>query len=104
MSYGVRQRRREIGVRLALGAAPGSVTGMVVRRVVGYAVVGCGIGVALTLLMGRWLSSFLFGVAATDPVTVGGVVILLLATAGVACWVPGREAGRIHPIEAISNE
>ena len=104
MSYGVRQRRREIGIRLALGAAPGSVTGMVVKRGVGYALVGSGIGVGLTLLTGRWLSSFLFGVAAHDPVTVGGVVVLLLTTAGVACWLPGREAARIHPIEAISNE
>ncbi len=104
MSYTVRQRRREIGVRLALGAAPGDVTGMVVRRGVGYALAGTGIGIGLTLLEGRWLAAFLYGVGVTDPATVAGVALLLIMTAALACWLPGRQAARIHPIEAISTD
>ncbi len=104
MSYAVRQRRREIGVRLALGAAPGSVVAMVIRRGVGYALAGSAVGIGLTLLGGRWIAAFLFEVEPADPTTVVAVAALLLATAGIACWLPGRAAARIHPIEAISTE
>jgi predicted permease len=104
MSYAVRQRRREIGVRLALGAAPTSVTAMIIRRGLAFALLGTALGLGLTIVVSRWLVGFLYGVTPTDPVTVAGVALLLLATAGLACWLPGRQAARIPPIEAISTE
>jgi predicted permease len=104
MSYSVRQRRREIGLRMALGAAPGSVVGMVIRRGVGYALVGSVAGVALSVLTGRWIAAFLFGVAPAEPLTVGAVAALLVVIAGLACWLPGRAAARIAPLEAIVVE
>jgi predicted permease len=104
MSYAVRQRRREIGVRLALGAAPGAVTGMIIRRGLAFALLGTVLGVGLTIVVSRWLVGFLYGVTPTDPITVLGVALGLLATAGLACWLPGRQAARIPPIEAIATE
>jgi predicted permease len=104
MSYVVRQRRREIGVRLALGAQPGTVTRLIIARGVRYAVVGSGVGLVVTLLLVRRLETLLFGVSPTDVRTITGVAALLLAVALVACWLPGRRAGRISPVEAISTE
>jgi ABC-type antimicrobial peptide transport system permease subunit len=77
---------------------------MVVRRGLGYALGGSAIGIVLTLLEGRWLAGFLYGVGVADPVTMAGVSALLIATAAVACWLPGHQAGRIHPIEAIGGD
>jgi putative ABC transport system permease protein len=104
MSYVVRQRRREIGVRLALGAQPGSVTRLIVARGMRYAAVGSGIGLVVTLAVTRRLDSLLFGVSSKDGATIAGVAILLLGVAFLACWLPGRRAARIRPIEAISTE
>jgi putative ABC transport system permease protein len=104
MSYVVRQRRREIGVRLALGAQPGSVTRLIITRGMRYAVVGSGIGLALTLVLTRRLGALLFGVSPKDAMTIAGVATLLLAVALAACWLPGRRAAQIRPLEAISTE
>ncbi|MFN0182050.1 MAG: ADOP family duplicated permease [Gemmatimonadales bacterium] len=104
MSYAVRQRRREIGVRLALGAAPGSVLRMVIRYGVSHASAGVAIGVVLALLGGRWIAGFLYGVQPADPSTIIVVAVILLGAAGLACWLPGRAAARISPIEAIATE
>jgi predicted permease len=104
MSYAVRQRRREIGVRLALGAAPAAVTAMIIRRGLAFALIGTALGLGLTIVVSRWLVGFLYGVTPTDPTTVVGVALVLLATAGLACWLPGRQAARIPPIEAIATE
>jgi putative ABC transport system permease protein len=104
MSYAVRQRRREIGVRLALGAAPASVLGMVVRYGVSHATAGVAIGVVLALLGGRWIAGFLYGVAPSDPTTIVVVAVTLMGAAALACWLPGRAAARISPVEAITTE
>jgi len=104
MSYMVRQRRREIGVRLALGARPGSVTRLIISRGMRYAIVGSGIGLALTLALAQKLQTLLFGVSPTDASTIAGVALLLLLAALLACWLPGRHAAKIRPIEAISTE
>ncbi len=104
MSYVVRQRRREIGVRLALGALPGMVTRLIVGRGMRYALVGTGIGLVVTLALVRRLGTLLFGVSPTDALTIAAVATLLVGVALVACWVPGRRAARIRPIEAISSE
>ncbi|MBC7895300.1 MAG: ABC transporter permease [Cytophagaceae bacterium] len=104
MSYVVRQRRREIGVRLALGARPVEITRFIVARGMRYAAAGSVIGVALTIVLSRRLQTLLFGVSATDASTIGGVAVLLLASALVACWIPGRRAARIRPLEAIASD
>jgi predicted permease len=104
MSYVVRQRRREIGVRLALGAQPGTVTRLIVARGMRYALLGSGIGLIMTLALTRRLGTLLFGVSPTDAATIAGVGTLLLAVALLACWLPGRRAAQIRPLEAISTE
>lgn len=104
MSYVVRQRRREIGVRIALGAQPQAVTRMIVAGGMRYALLGTAIGIGLAALQMRWLRALLFQVAPTDPVAVlGGAGVLLLA-GFLACWLPGRRAARIRALEAISAE
>jgi predicted permease len=104
MSFVVRQRRREIGVRLALGGQPAQVTRMIVARGLRLALLGGGIGVALAIAELRWVRSLLFEVEPSDPGTMVATALVLLLTAVVACWLPGRQAARIKPIEAISTE
>jgi predicted permease len=104
MSYIVRQRRREIGVRLALGARPASVTRLIISRGMRYAFAGTGIGLVVTLGLAGRIRTLLFGVTPTDAGTIAAVAALLLAAAFLACWLPGRRAARIRPIEAISSE
>ena len=104
MSYVVRQRRREIGVRLALGAEPAAVTRLIVARGVRHAAVGSAIGLVLTLALVRRLNTMLFGVSPTDLGTITAVAALLLGVALLACWLPGHRAGKIRPLEAISAE
>ncbi len=104
MSYTVRQRRREIGVRIALGAGPAAIERMIVGRGMRYAAVGTVIGLGLTSLEARWLKAFLFGVSATDPLTTVAVAAGLLLVAAIACWLPGLRASRIHPVEAIAAD
>jgi len=104
MSYVVRQRRREIGVRIALGAQPGAVTRMIVARGMRYALIGTAIGSGLAAVQVRWLRALLFQVAPSDPRSLlGGAGVLLLA-GFLACWLPGRRAARIKALEAISTE
>jgi predicted permease len=104
MSFVVRQRRREIGVRIALGADPASVTWMVVWRGMRLAGLGAMCGLLLAALEARWLRALLFDVGAADPLTLGAVAAVLLGAALLACWIPGRGAARISPVEAIAAE
>jgi len=104
MSFVVRQRRREMGVRLALGAEPVSLTLLVLRRGMRYALLGTAIGLGLSVLEGRWLGSLLFGVGAMDPVTVAAAALLLLGIALAACSVPGLRAARVSPVEVLATE
>lgn len=104
MSYVVRQRRREIGVRLALGAEPADVTRMIVRRGMTYAIAGTVAGLVLSLVEARWLGAFLYEVQPLDPATLAVSTVVLLLTAIAACWFPGARAARIRPLEALSCE
>jgi putative ABC transport system permease protein len=104
LSYVVRQRRRELGVRLALGASPRALTRLVVRRGMRYALLGTLIGLGLSGFESRWLGSVLFGVEATDPITLVIAVAVLLAVAVVACWVPGLRAARLKPLEVMASD
>jgi len=104
LSYTVSARRREIGVRMALGAPHGAVVRMIVRRGMGHAVAGAVLGLAAALAGARWLAGALYDVRATDPATLAAVTLLLLGVAFVACWLPARRASMIDPTEAIRAE
>ncbi len=104
LSYTVSARRREIGVRMALGATQRTVVGMIVRRGMLHAVAGALVGVAAALAGTRWLGSALFDVEATDPLTLASVTLLLLVVALGACWLPARGAAGIDPAEAMRTE
>jgi ABC-type antimicrobial peptide transport system permease subunit len=104
MSYVVRRQRREIGVRMALGAEPRQVTGMIVARGMRFVLTGTVVGLGLAMLEGRWLSALLYGVTPRDPFTTAAVAVLLLVSALVACLLPGIRAARIRPMEAIVAE
>lgn len=101
MSFTVVQRTREIGVRIALGAAPQSVVRMVVGGALGLALAGVAIGLLTAAAGARLLSSLLFGVGPADPVTLGGVALLLTMVAAAAGYLPARRATRVDPAVAL---
>ena len=101
VAFGVAQRTREIGVRVALGASRGSILRLVLRQGLRLALIGVAIGAALAVAAGQALESQLLGVAPTDAVSFAGTAALLLAVAVVACAVPARRAARLDPIRAL---
>jgi ABC-type antimicrobial peptide transport system permease subunit len=100
----VAQRRKEIGIRMALGAPSGGVIALVMRRAVIRAAVGVALGVVGALVAARAMRSLLFGVGATDPVSFVGVVVLLLVVAVAATLVPALRASRVSPLVAIRTD
>jgi len=104
MSYTVAQRTHEIGIRMALGARAGQVSGMVIGRAIRLTAVGLGIGLAGSMLVGRWISTMLFGVDPVDPVTLLGTCILLGLAAVGASFLPARRASRVDPATALRSE
>jgi len=104
MAYAVSQRTTEIGVRMALGATPFEVFGLVVGDGLKLATLGIALGVAGSVLTGRWLTSLLFGVRATDPLTLGATALGLLLVATAACFLPARRATRVDPMVALRAE
>ena len=97
LSYAVSHRRREFGIRLALGARPSGVLRLIVREGLTLAVAGCVIGIAGTFVAGRSLSGFLFDVKPWDPITLGAVLLVVIAVATLACLIPGRRASAEDP-------
>ena len=87
-----------------MGAEPRTVTTMIVRRGMRYALGGSVVGLGVALVEARWLESFLFGVPPRDLTTLVLVAGVLLTIAALACWLPGLRAARIHPVEAIATE
>ncbi|MCP3102676.1 ABC transporter permease [Myxococcus sp. K15C18031901] len=104
IGYSVAQRTREMGIRMALGAARGDVLALVLRQGMGLAGLGVALGLALSLALARFLGALLYGVTAYDPWTFAGVAALLSAVAGVATWLPARRATRVDPIIALRSE
>src|SRR5579872_3974045 len=103
MAYSVNQRRREIGVRMALGAAQSNVMGLVLRQGMRLVAVGTAIGLALCFLIGSTLSATLYGVSATDPISLIGASMLLAIVAALACYLPARRASRVDPLTALRD-
>ncbi len=104
LAYAVLQHRREVGIRLALGARPSVVTGMYVSRGIRLSAVGIVIGVAGAVASTRWLSSLLFGVTPVDPVTFAVAIAVLVLAAGVASYVPARRAASVDPVETLAAQ
>jgi predicted permease len=104
ISYSVAQRTREIGIRLALGAQPRQVLGMMLGQGARLAVVGIAIGLLAALAATRIMTSFLYGVQATDPATFAGMALLFIVVALLACYLPARRATRVDPLTALRYE
>jgi predicted permease len=101
LSYLVTQRRRELGIRMALGAAPRRLRRAVLGQGLALGAAGVALGLAGALALARLMTSLLFGVAATDAVTYAAVALLLVAVAAAASWLPARRATRVDPIVVL---
>jgi putative ABC transport system permease protein len=104
MAYTVNQRVPEIGLRVALGASPSDVIQLVLREGALLVAIGLGVGAALSLAGGRFISGLLFGVSARDPLVFAGVSALVAIAALAACLIPGRRALRVDPLIALRAE
>ncbi|HJO03053.1 MAG TPA: ABC transporter permease [Acidobacteriota bacterium] len=104
VSYGVTQRTREIGIRMAIGASPTAVVRAVVGRTAVLAATGVALGLLGALALSQFMSGLLFGVAPTDPVVFGAVAVLFTAVALGACYLPARGASRLAPASALRRE
>lgn len=104
LSYAVTRRTREIGIRMALGAQRHNVLSAVLRQGMALTLLGCVLGVILAVLLTRIVSSLLYGVTPTDPLTFGATVLLLGAVAFISCWLPARRAARVDPMTALRYE
>ena len=103
LAYGVVQRRREFGIRIALGARASQVTGVVVREALTLAAVAVAIGLVLALALTRLLSDLLYEVSPRDPLTLGTVATSVATVALIAAWIPARRATRIDPATTIRD-
>jgi putative ABC transport system permease protein len=104
VSYAVTQRTREIGIRMALGARKTSVLAMVLTHGLVLSVVGSAFGILGAVGLTRFLSSYLYGISATDPVTFVLVPLLIIGVSVLACWLPARRAAKVDPMVALRCE
>jgi putative ABC transport system permease protein len=104
VQYSVATRKQEIGIRMALGAQTGEIFRMVVGEGLKLGLTGLGIGLVAALCLGRTASSLLFGVTASDPLTLAAVSLLLAGAAAAACYFPARQAMKIEPLAALRQE
>jgi len=104
LAYVVAQRTHEIGIRMALGAQAGDVRKMIVRQGLALALLGVALGLTGALALTRAMTSLLFEVKATDPMTFVSIPLLLMAVALFACWIPARRATKVDPLVALRSE
>ena len=101
LAYSVAQRTSEIGLRMALGAQPRQVLGLVLKQGMLLALIGASLGILVALPVARLASGLLYGVSATDPLTYAAITLLLMSVALLACYLPARRATRIDPLVAL---
>ena len=104
MSYVVAGRTREVGVRIALGAARGNVLFLIMRQGMSLALIGVAFGLLIAFGAAKLLVTVLFGVSPADPLTFAGVSLLLALVAALACYIPARRATRVDPLVALRYE
>jgi len=104
MAYSVAQRTNEIGIRLALGAQPRQVLGMILREATWISLGGVAVGLVAALVLARLVRSMLYGLHPTDPVSLIAGAALLIAVGLAASWFPARKAASVQPMEALRHE
>ena len=104
VSYAAAQRTHEIGIRMALGAAPGDILRMVLRQSLGVVLIGVAAGFAVAFAVTRVLADLLVGISPSDPITFVAVILLLSSVALFACWIPARRATQVSPLVALRYE
>ncbi len=104
LSYNVARQRRELGIRMALGARSGEILTMVIGKGLRLSLLALSFGLVASLALTRVMKTLLFEVSATDPATFAGVTAIFLAVALMACWIPGRRATKVDPVSALHLE
>jgi ABC-type antimicrobial peptide transport system permease subunit len=103
-AYAVEERRREVGIRMALGARPSQVIGLVLQSIRTTVVLGLGVGLAISAATAPLLRNYLYGLSPFDPLAYAQVAVILTAAAALATWLPARRATRVNPAEALRAE
>jgi ABC-type antimicrobial peptide transport system permease subunit len=104
LSYVVSTRRREVGLRLAVGALRGQVVAQFVLEGLRASVLGCLAGLGLAAAFSHVLASMLYGITSSDAITFGGVALLVLGTGALACLLPAARAARVDPMQVLRDE
>ena len=104
MAFVVARRKKELGIRLALGAQPGLVVWLVMREVLLLLAIGLAVGIPAAMLLGRYVSSQLYGIQAHDPIIASSTTVLLTLVSAAAGLIPAHRASRIDPILALRHE
>ena len=104
VAYAVNQRRREIGIRLALGAKVSHILSLVIQSAAVPVAIGLVVGLGVAAALSRLASNFMYDVAPHDPATFGAVAVLVVAVALLAAYIPARRAATVNPTEALRSE
>ena len=104
ISYTVTQRKHELGLRMALGAQPHHILKLIVGQGMTLALIGIGIGLAGAFILSRYLTSMVYEISVTDPVTFVGSALLLVLAAFIACYLPARKALKVYPMDALRQD